>query len=691
MAEALLRRYGPNFAVVIGGMAGSLAILFLKLPVPREWLFSLESVVFWTLVSMAAASALWPLAQRAVSAAGDPVATDCDSTEARQGFLRAIRGTAGLAGALVLCSVPVMSLWQSGRTTHYHVGGLLPFSDASNYLFGSSSLLNQGMLDPWNVRRPLNAGFLAVRLALTGEDLQWALVLQIWLVAASSFLASRAVARSHGLASGLLLFALLYQFERPYLATTLSENLGLCFGCLSFAALWAGCASGRLLVPAGCGLALLTLGLNARAGAFLVLPALVIWAVAQAGAALRDRLAAAVVGIAGIAAGFLLSGFLLLAGFGASTGMPHENFSVVLYGLAVGGKGWSQVYADHPEVVALMGQQGSRAAAEHVYGLAWREIRTNPTHFMGAYAQGMWLYSRDLFDFVREAEWVGHGSALREGPLLLPLKACALLAIWLLVRHWREPRSRLLTEALIGTFVSAPFLYYDGGSRAFAATVPFAASLPAIGLAFLRRPWWPFQNSLWPLRPLPAASPTDVSILGATLTFGGILTVGSTVGPVLAAGLHPHPTFVRVACPAGQFPAVFHVGNGSPYLRILQGVEGRVPLLSPEQFQADPGFRGVELAPALRKVMPGSWLILAYDLQTDERSGGGESDKHVSGLQTWVVVRDALGPLQPGKYVRVCGEFDRDVSGSSRVLHAVTVGVLESNSDRSVTVLHAAQ
>ena len=46
------------------------------------------------------------------------------------------------------------------------LGGILPYSDAHAYLEGAYQFEQTGILNSWNMRRPLNALFFAVRLLI---------------------------------------------------------------------------------------------------------------------------------------------------------------------------------------------------------------------------------------------------------------------------------------------------------------------------------------------------------------------------------------------------------------------------------------------------------------------------------------------------------------------------------------------
>ena len=109
---------------------------------------------------------------------------------------------------------------------------------------GAAVLIN-GHLDPWNLRRPINASFLAVRLRLAGGDLRGALVIQALLLGLVSLLAARGVARVAGQLAGLTMFGGLFAFASQYVSVTLSEALGVILGTLAFTVLLEGVMARR--------------------------------------------------------------------------------------------------------------------------------------------------------------------------------------------------------------------------------------------------------------------------------------------------------------------------------------------------------------------------------------------------------------------------------------------------------------
>ncbi|MFO0602604.1 MAG: hypothetical protein U0324_05480 [Polyangiales bacterium] len=368
--------------------------------------------------------------------------------------------------ACALMAVPVFAAWGEARTHGTFIGGLLPYSDAGDYVLGALGLLDDGRLDVWNSRRPLNGVLLAVRLALAGGDLRGALALQVALLGSALWLAARAVARDLGLASGLAWFGAASLFGAVFVPATLSESLGVTVGSLALALLWRA-ATSRAPWHLAAGFAALSVALNARSGPFLVLPALLLWA-----ARLRDdparrwsprSLGAA---LAGVAAGFAFNGLVFRLHHGIR-GAAQANFSYTLYGLARGGLGWEQVFVDHPELRAMA--EGPRAEA--VYRHAFAVLRAHPWGLV------VGLF-RNVEQLVRAWTTSATGGLAAGHPVLqwaLALAAVAGVAAVLRGAAKRSPgaaHTGLVALGAAGAFASAPVIYMDGDERVFAAAVP---------------------------------------------------------------------------------------------------------------------------------------------------------------------------------------------------------------------------
>src|SRR6266498_313438 len=173
-------RWWANITALGIGLGCSWLIMFYGLPVPKTWLLALESLVFWLLVAAALLMACAPVFERFLPSVSKSMVASIGARVSGHWRGLVSPDVLGLMGALIVFALPVSYLWFTGKTTYFHVGGLLPWSDPAAYYFGGKHLLNEGYLDAWNMRRPLNAGFLAARLWLVNQDLQLALVLQTW-------------------------------------------------------------------------------------------------------------------------------------------------------------------------------------------------------------------------------------------------------------------------------------------------------------------------------------------------------------------------------------------------------------------------------------------------------------------------------------------------------------------------------
>lgn len=654
--DAVLRGAGPPAIATVLGMACSLAVLYGLVPVPRLYAFDLESLVFWCLAMGAILVAVAPLAERILPS---PVASVVSALRARiqsaVGHVAPLTAV-GLLGSFLVFSLPIASLWATGKTTYAHLGGYLPWSDSSLYQFGGVHLWQEGEIDPWNTRRPLNAGFLATRLALGDGDMQLALVLQAWMTAAACFLAARELAKIYGMAGGLMLFALLYEFVRPYLGTFLSESLGLSFGCLGFAVLWNAGRQARPWVWVGAGLLLVTVGLHTRAGPFFVLPAILLWSALWS---FGDRRAAfRVIGwaIAGICAGFAGNLWLGYA-FGHSDGMQHDNLSHVLYGLAAGGKGWVQVYLDHPEIRGLA---SPREEAQEVYRLAFQLLGDNPRVFFAACGHAFSSFTSDVvsLDFMNEPGNWGHQGLLRDANWIPILQLFGAWGLWQVYAQRRDRGLWQLLAVLVGVLVSAPFLR-DGGHRVLAASMPYMAALPAVGIAALASLAGSGPKKM-PVdegsREAPARPPVGAACIGA------ILVVCSLAGPMVATRPQQSPFIDRMPCDRGLESVIFRMGHGSPFLRLLPEPlvteRTRVPDIGFGEFGADQKFGGIEIGAAFTNVAPGSWIVRAYDLRRDlsrrELPRGMTIERRV----VWLIADSTVPMPSPGELVHVCGRRD---------------------------------
>lgn len=457
--------------------------------------------------------------------------------------------------ALWLGAVGVVSLvatWFAAETDHSLIAGVLPYSDAAEYLADAQRILIGEPIASLSVRRPMFTAWLAGLLAFSGNDLRVALLWITMFVTLSLGWAAWAVGRDRRSAIVSVLFAaVVWLYYRRFVGTTLTEHLGIGLGLLAFGFLWVG-AQQTTRTWALLGLLLLTLALNARAGAFIVLPLLVLW-MGMRWAAEGRRFSWAA---AGLGAGVVVAGFVanreLLEALGGSGAASFSNFASVLYGLVMGGD-WTLAFQQHPELSRL----SPAAQSQEVYRLAFAQIVAHPSSVVVGALRAWASFVPSAFSFAANA--TPKTFELRAAYALSLLAVAGLRTVWL---DRRQPQGGMLMAVLIGTLLSVPFVppWDSDLMRAYAATLPFIALLPALGVGGL----------------LGAASAvSDLSPVrrAASLAAGCLLLVAffCFVLPFAARGTYPAPArLARGTCSSNEVPATARLIPGT-YIRFAAG------------------------------------------------------------------------------------------------------------------------
>ena len=383
-------------------------------------------------------------------------------------------GTAMICAGLILAAGSYLfAVWNDGRSVSLAIAGLYQISDAGAYWVCANSLVDFGRFEggsaEWCQRRPIYSAMLASIIGLAGGYVQWALLIQAAVVAAALTSFYRVVNSIAGPVPAIFGLALMFTFGMlNAFPVTMSENVGLALGSLGFALMLFGAGREPLGFAFYAGLACVSLALNARAGAFFVLPAALIWVTWRwraSGWLLGRSLVSAIIAIA---VGFSGQAFVSALAGGDPTSM-HGNFSYTLYGLSVGGRTWSQVLTDHPELFQRFGASDA-ALSREIYRLALANIAADPAGFAAVLVANLLTAvprltgndgPRSLLELSQVCWWVGWAAFLMRR---------------------REPQFLLLGCLSVGVVVSAPFLIQDGSTRVFAATLPIAAAQAAMGL-----------------------------------------------------------------------------------------------------------------------------------------------------------------------------------------------------------------
>jgi hypothetical protein len=366
-------------------------------------------------------------------------------------------------------ALALSQLWRSGASTGPVVGGFLPNSDARGYVFEGTRLLEGSDFTAWGSRRPLAGAYMGSMLWIADGNLRIALALLAGFTAVSFVLLLLRIGAQFGTACAGVAAFVLFMFYRRYLGSSLSENCGLTFGAVGLTLLLAA-FEGRQMWLAGLGAICVSTGLNARAGAFFVLPCIVVaiiwhWRSQPRHAFRAGALAAICMVIA------TLANIGMFKALGAPEGRMFSNIGLTIYGTIHGGN-WTLAYQQHPELSEL--PEGTQAGA--VYKIIWNDLQKNPSLAF----RGAWRAWSDFFT-NRNGPYIFVGNRNFEW-LLMTAAGIGLLFCCYNLRH-RSDASILLSGGL-GVSLSLPFAPpWDADSmRAYAVTIPFLALIGGAGV-----------------------------------------------------------------------------------------------------------------------------------------------------------------------------------------------------------------
>ena len=550
----------------------------------------------------------------------------------------------GLCLTLALFGLGLSGLWSSAASEMQVAAGGLFFSDAFYYLADANRLLATGSISPFAMRHPFSTGLLASFLAIFGHNLQLALAALVLIVALACFWATWEIKNSLGAAPAVLFLLFLWVFYRRFSGLIDSENLGLAFGAIGFALMWAGAGkrSQKLVWP---GLFFISMGLNTRPGAFFVLPALIFWSAAVFGkegkhAYLKSMVIGVMVG---------LSGFLLNLGVAALTGSQNgalfSNFASTFYGITHGGLGWEAVYQQHPEITHLP----ELAATLKILQLSFRQILTQPLLTLKAVAEnyGRYFSVRDesLFGFFSGSELTFFNlvDRQRQGLYIAIRAICLLLSLVTVIYAWRrraQPLPGLLLFGLAGLLLSLPFIPAQDAAlmRVFAATLPLIAIFPVYGLylaiRYFRKEHSLIQDEITETR----------FVLPLVLGIG--LALAAVGGPILMHALPPRVAPSELACPAPGIEKYVRISPGS-YLRIVPDqalAQTWLPNIRTSDYQRSLAtFQHPQDIADLRSLSFNTAVMNAFDL------------KNLDAF--WMIIDSHLLPPRDGVYI-LCGQWD---------------------------------
>jgi hypothetical protein len=382
-----------------------------------------------------------------------------------------------VACAFVFCT---SAMWEGilrpGDLNSFNIGGLVPFSDAANYLAAAHDQAKDGLWNFVALRRPLAAAFRSVLLVFGNFSLQFTLLIQACLIAGAVCFATNAVAKWRGVWAATAFFALTYIYDRNFVPTTLTEPLGLFWALLSIP-FYIEAFRDRAVKPALLAFAMTAVALLTRMGSVFTIPALLLWLVWQFGQGAKARLRIFATAIC-ILLGIFGLNSLLQKTYGAGPSPATGNFSYVLCGLTMG-TDWGGCLTK----LASEGKpfpQGEEARAVLLYSMAWKNFRTEPGVFFGRLTDGAEEFATQFPGVI----WKGYGTAIPEPGWLWRNSLVAICLIGLLYAAARARAVELTFWTLLWASIvaSSSMVYFEDGARALAASHPLVALFFATGM-----------------------------------------------------------------------------------------------------------------------------------------------------------------------------------------------------------------
>ncbi|MHC1783298.1 MAG: hypothetical protein AB9891_11205 [Anaerolineaceae bacterium] len=548
---------------------------------------------------------------------------------------------AGLCASFLVFGIPLAALWVSGANEPNTVFGLLPWFDARGYYQEASRLLDGLQFSEISTRRPLFPAFFAILLGLTSRNLMASLAILAGLGAFTNWLFAWEIKQRWGSLAGALSLTLVFFFYRRFSGSILTEMLGLPLALTGFTILFKSLDEmkfGRFFLASY----LLTLALNARAGAFFTLPMLLLWALWYYWKTENKKsgVSFGLTALAGILAGFLTNYVLFLI-IAQPESQPFSNFSYTFYGLAVGGKGWTQVFSDHPEVRSLLENQRSGV----VYSLGLKEIWNNPGRMVSGVSSTVGAFfqpsASGVFGFVgRLYDWTDKTDEMIFRLLMMLLSLLSLAAAF-----WskKKPVYSLMLFLTVGLLFSVPFAPPSDADhmRAYAASIPLIVSLPAIGLGLLIRRW---------MKPTELTSGDSSPQDGISAVTGILLAFLATVLPVAAFYLGSKPVVPALDCPPGQVKVSIRL-NPDSIVQILPDDDlprTHLPNLRQSSFEYNlKDFPEWRIAESFRNLTPPVAVYATTDVANEK--------------EVWIIF-DEIPQLKTGQVQTFCGRYDREAN-----------------------------
>lgn len=326
-----------------------------------------------------------------------------------------------------------------------------------------------------------------------------------------------------------------------------------------------------------------------------------------------------------------------------NTGEAFSNFSYTLYGLVVGGKGWTQAKIDHP-----LAREGS-----DIYKLAYHHFLSHPFDLLKGMVN-MWNeylppHQYHAYQFVEPS----NSNFVTQNIHRIVYLCLALGLIWCFI-NINKHHSKLTLFLFLGYSASIPFVPpIDAGLRVYAATVGILSILPAVGISFLTGSCQKLftrllsQSSYLHLIKQ-TSSQTKTDLCKFHLTYAFILVILATIVPVFIKATTNPPPINKITCSSSHDEVYFHYNPGN-VLEITSDSDNsdnlRVPFIRSDNIQSE--VKRIELRGDSASFSANKSVLASFNL-TNKRF-------------LWITAPSDLLPQNKG-IIGACGKFSNDAT-----------------------------
>ena len=369
----------------------------------------------------------------------------------------------------------LLLLWNFLFPVHeYVLGGKIPLVDARGYLEGATSITLTGELSKWAGRRPLNHIFFGGLLKLAHYDFNLVFIILAFFFAFIGTLLKRSFNQIFGSLGAIYILLCFFHFIRPYFGSFLSENFGLFFSSLGLLFFILSTHRNKFNYFYPIFVFFIGFTLAGRSGTFLVLPFLMFLPLLGKQTKWRDRIIiialSSVLGGTGYYSNNLIRSHLDLQGD------IFSNANLTIYGVIRGGKGWTYLSKEHPEVHNLPISPEKEAK---VKGLIKHYIIAEPLMVVKGLFKGLKLFVLRYSTFLPKPFHVFE----------IFLHICGFIYFFRRFRYgdkndhfFLSPFEWGVLVLHLGNFIFAPMIAQDGEQRVFAATIFYTPIFYLFGL-----------------------------------------------------------------------------------------------------------------------------------------------------------------------------------------------------------------